>query len=42
MLKITEGKGVNFLKIDSRFPYSDDTVMHIATAKGLTQANKNE
>lgn len=35
MMKITNNKGIKELKIDMSWRYSDDTVMHIATAKGL-------
>jgi ADP-ribosylarginine hydrolase len=41
MLKITEGKGVLKLEINKRnFPYSDDTVMHLATARGILNCKK--
>ena len=34
--KITDGKGISKLVVNiNDFPFSDDTVMHIATAKGL-------
>ena len=36
MMQLTNGKGVLALELNKRnFPYSDDTVMHFATAKGL-------
>jgi len=38
---MTNGKGVLELKINLAWPYSDDTVMHIATAKGLIASNKS-
>lgn len=42
MMNITEGKGPLFLKLGLDWRYSDDTVMHIATAQGLTQSKLNE
>lgn len=39
MMKMTDNRGVLHLKVDAKhFPYSDDTVMHIATAKALVQS----
>lgn len=35
MLELTNNKGIKDLKIDMSWRYSDDTVMHMATAKGL-------
>jgi len=33
---MTQGKGISQLNVNkNNFPFSDDTVMHIATAKGL-------
>ena len=32
MLEITNNKGVKAIKVDLAWRYSDDTVMHIATA----------
>ena len=33
---MTNGKGMSKLLVNKQnFPFSDDTVMHIATAKGL-------
>jgi hypothetical protein len=35
-MRLTDSKGISQLEIEpDSFRYSDDTVMHIATAKGL-------
>jgi hypothetical protein len=41
MMNITGGKGPLFLKLGLDWRYSDDTVMHIATAQGLAQSKIN-
>ena len=41
MMEITNNKGVKELTIDLKWIYSDDTVMHIATARGLINQAKN-
>jgi hypothetical protein len=41
MMEITNNKGVKELKIDMSWRYSDDTVMHMATAKGLLNSLNN-
>jgi len=38
MMQLTKNKGPLYLTIDLGWKYSDDTVMHIATAKALTQS----
>jgi ADP-ribosylarginine hydrolase len=40
MLQITSQKGPNDLKIDMSWRYSDDTVMHIATAEALLKSDQ--
>lgn len=40
MLELTNNKGIKELKIDMSWRYSDDTVMHMATAKGLISCSK--
>ena len=40
MMKMTNDKGVLALQITMAWKYSDDTVMHIATAEGLLKAKK--
>jgi ADP-ribosylarginine hydrolase len=42
MMQLTNGKGPLHLKISLDWRYSDDTVMHIATAQGLTQSTSKE
>lgn len=43
MMRITKGQGIKALKIDKfDFPYSDDTVMHIATAEGLISSSPED
>ena len=37
MMNITQGKGPLHLKLNLDWRYSDDTVMHIATATALTK-----
>lgn len=38
MMQLTHQKGILKLRLDKKnFRYSDDTVMHFATAKGLVQ-----
>lgn len=40
MMRLTNNEGIKALKIDKiNFPYSDDTVMHIATAEGLIRSS---
>lgn len=40
MMELTNQRGVLKLVLSKRFfPYSDDTVMHFATARGLLQTN---
>jgi hypothetical protein len=40
MMEMTNGKGPLYLNIDLAWRYSDDTVMHIATAKALSKCTK--
>ena len=42
MMNLTNGKGPLHLKLNLDWRYSDDTVMHIATAQGLIQSNIKE
>ena len=43
MLELTNGEGVLKLELNKRnFPYSDDTVMHFATAKGLLECKPSD
>ena len=42
MMEITKGKGPLHLKLNLDWRYSDDTVMHIATAQGLIQSTIKE
>jgi hypothetical protein len=43
MMKLTKGKGVLGLNLDKKnWIYSDDTVMHIATAKALIAVHSND
>jgi len=41
MMNLTAGKGPLFLKLGLDWRYSDDTVMHIATAQALAQSKFN-
>lgn len=41
MLEITNQKGIKELNINMQWKYSDDTVMHIATAQALINQLKN-
>ena len=42
MMRITENKGPLHLKLGMDWRYSDDTVMHIATAQGLLRSKPIE
>lgn len=43
MMRITNKKGIGALNIAPyEFRYSDDTVMHIATARGLLESNPDD
>ena len=43
MMKLTQGEGVLKLTLNKRnFPYSDDTVMHFATARGLLESTPTD
>lgn len=41
MMELTQNKGPLALEINMSWRYSDDTVMHIATAYGLLDGSKN-
>ena len=42
MTELTQGQGPLRLTIDKSWRYSDDTVMHIATARGMLKAKPND
>lgn len=41
MMDMTKNKGPLYLTINLAWKYSDDTVMHIATARALSKVKKN-
>lgn len=43
MMEMTEGKGILYIELNpSEWPYSDDTVIHFATARGLVGSRPSD